>query len=71
VLASPQELRHPELDIAMMDHLFLACLGDAVWSTLVALARSALPFGVLGAAAGSYAPRRRRARERAGLVPSS
>jgi hypothetical protein len=46
-------------------------LGDAIWWTLVTLALSALPFGVLGAAAGSVRPRRRRARERAGLVPSS
>lgn len=35
-------------------------LGDAVWWTLVALALSALPLGVLGAAAGSRQARRRR-----------
>jgi hypothetical protein len=35
-------------------------LGDAVWWTLVALVLWALPFGVLGAAAGSARPRRRR-----------
>ena len=48
-----------------------ANLGDAIWWTLVALALSALPLGVLGAAAGSRQARRRRARELAGLVPSS
>ena len=45
-------------------------LGDAVWWTLVTLVLWALPFGVLGAAAGSRRARRRRAHERAGLVPS-
>jgi hypothetical protein len=45
-------------------------LGDAVWWTLVTLVLWALPMGVLGAAAGSRRARRRRARERAGLVPS-
>lgn len=35
-------------------------LGDAIWWTLVALALSALPLGVLGAAAGSRQARRRR-----------
>jgi hypothetical protein len=35
-------------------------LGDAIWWTLVTLALSALPFGVLGAAAGSRQARRRR-----------
>jgi hypothetical protein len=48
-----------------------ANLGDAIWWTLVTLALWALPLGVLGAAAGSRRARRRRARERAGLVPSS
>jgi hypothetical protein len=46
-------------------------LGDAIWWTLVALALWALPLGVLGAAGGSRRARRRRTRERAGLVPSS
>jgi hypothetical protein len=143
VLASRQELRNAELDIGMMDYLFLALpvvllagsataaatgrsfraglwacawavvlampllvaawlaealrwhqqrgqllldgegglgmgaslvganLGDAIWWTLVALALWALPLGVLGAAGGSRRARRRRTRERAGLVPSS
>jgi hypothetical protein len=35
-------------------------LGDAVWWTLVLLALWVLPFGVIGAAAGSARPRRRR-----------
>jgi hypothetical protein len=38
-------------------------LGDAIWWTLVALVLWALPLGVLGAAAGSWRARRRRARE--------
>jgi hypothetical protein len=35
-------------------------LGDAVWWTLVLLALWVLPFGVIGAAAGSAGTRRRR-----------
>jgi hypothetical protein len=44
-------------------------LSDAIWWTLVALALWALPLGVLGAAAGSWRARRRRAREHTGLAP--
>ena len=40
-----------------------ANLGDAIWWTLVALVLWALPPGVVGAAAGSWRARRRRARE--------
>jgi hypothetical protein len=46
-----------------------ANLGDAIWWTLIMLVLWALPFGVLGAAAGSARARRRRARAQAGLVP--
>ena len=45
-----------------------ANLGNAIWWTLISLPLWALPLGVLGAAAGSVRARRRRARERAGLV---
>jgi hypothetical protein len=45
-----------------------ANLGNAIWWPLVFLLLWALPLGVLGAAAGSARARRRRARERAGLV---
>jgi hypothetical protein len=45
-----------------------ANLGDAIWWTLIMLVLWALPFGVLGAAAGSARARRRRARAPAGLV---
>ena len=45
-----------------------ANLSDAIWWTLVMLVLWALPFGVLGAAAGSARARRRRARAQAGLV---
>jgi len=44
-----------------------ANLGDAIWWTLVTLALWALPLGVLGAATGARA-RRRRAREHADPV---
>jgi cytochrome c-type biogenesis protein CcmH/NrfF len=40
-----------------------ANLGDAIWWPLVFLALWAVPLGVLGAAAGSWWARRRRARE--------
>jgi hypothetical protein len=43
-------------------------LSDAIWWTLVALALWALPLGVLGAAAGSWRARRRRAREHTDLA---
>ncbi|HEX6677519.1 MAG TPA: hypothetical protein VF486_21150 [Actinomycetes bacterium] len=48
-----------------------ANLGDAVWWTLVSLALWAVPLGVLGAAAGSWRARRRRARQPADLAPTS
>jgi hypothetical protein len=42
-----------------------ANLGDAVWWPLIALVLWTLPLGVLGAAAGSWRARRRRARQHA------
>ena len=46
-------------------------LGDAVWWTLVVLALWVVPFGVIGAAAGSAGPRRRRARAQADPAPTA
>jgi hypothetical protein len=46
-------------------------LGDAIWWTLVLLALWVLPFGVLGAAAGSWRARHRRARARADPAPTA
>jgi hypothetical protein len=46
-------------------------LGDAVWWPLVFLALWALPLGVIGAAAGSFRARRRRARQPANAVPTA
>jgi hypothetical protein len=48
-----------------------ANLGDAIWWPLIFLALWALPFGVLGAAAGSARARRRRARQRADLASTA
>ena len=48
-----------------------ANLGDAVWWPLIFLTLWALPLGVLGAAAGSWRARRRRARQPAELAPSA
>jgi hypothetical protein len=46
-------------------------LGDAVWWTLTFLILWAVPLGVLGAAAGSWRARRRRARQHADPAPAS
>jgi hypothetical protein len=46
-------------------------LSEAIWWTLVALVLWALPLGVLGAAAGSWRARRRRARQHADLAPTA
>jgi hypothetical protein len=48
-----------------------ANLGDAVWWPLIFLTLWALPLGVLGAAAGSWRARRRRARQAAEFAPSA
>jgi hypothetical protein len=48
-----------------------ANLGDAIWWTLVVLALWAVPLGVLGAAAGSWRARRRRARQHADLAATA
>ena len=48
-----------------------ANLGDAIWWTLVVLALWAVPLGVLGAAAGSWRARRRRARPHADLAATA
>jgi hypothetical protein len=45
-----------------------ANLGNAVWWPLTFLVLWALPLGVLGAAAGSWRARRRRARQHADLA---
>jgi hypothetical protein len=46
-------------------------LGDAVWWTLALLVLWVLPFGVIGAAAGSAGPRRRRARGQPDPAPTA
>jgi hypothetical protein len=48
-----------------------ANLNGAVWWLLILLALWALPLGVLGAAAGSWRARRRRARQHADLAPTA
>jgi hypothetical protein len=48
-----------------------ANLVDAVWWSLMVLALWAVPLGMLGAAAGSWRARRRRARQHADLAPAA
>jgi hypothetical protein len=48
-----------------------ANLGDAIWWPLIFLALWAVPMGVLGAAAGSWRARRRRARQHAAPAHAS